>query len=65
MSTTYSVVCEDCKEAYWAAQSSQDGPVCFYNPETVCKFMERHKRHSLKFVMDMVEPYDEYEEFRL
>lgn len=53
MSTTYSIVCDDCKVRIWVGQNRW-----FYQPESVCSWLHGHVGHTLRFLNNHVE--DEY-----
>lgn len=61
MSTTYTLLCHDCRKQYWAAQSS-GSRITLY--ENTGNFLRAHMGHKLGFVCDFGEsPYlDEYQE---
>ena len=47
MSTTYSIVCDECKEVYGCGQSNY-----FYDSTLMLKYLERHIGHKIRFVND-------------
>lgn len=53
MSTTYSLVCDDCKLKAWAGQGGT-----FYDPDGVCGFMHEHQGHRLRLLNDLVDGDD-------
>lgn len=53
MSTTSSLVCDDCKLKVWVGQSG-----AFYDPDGVCNFMHEHQGHSLRLLNDLVDDDD-------
>lgn len=50
MSSTYEIMCKDCKQHYWCGQSSQ-GNGRLYSAEKMYVFLHRHMGHSLEFNM--------------
>ena len=63
MSTTYSLVCHDCKHRHDAGQSSGDGPYHSKGNEGV--FMYQHMGHKVEFINDLVgrDDLDDYQGF--
>lgn len=55
MSTTYTLVCDDCKVKYWAGQSSGCCPNTLYSEEKVAAFLYGHCGHQLRFLCDHVD----------
>jgi hypothetical protein len=47
MSNTYSIVCDECKVAYWCGQSDY-----IYCKEKMAEFLHEHLGHTLRFVID-------------
>ncbi len=64
MSTTYSIVCDDCKVTYWCGQSDY-----FYSPDKLMRFMKEHCGHNIRFLNDLATDDDEksigYEDWEL
>lgn len=60
MSTTYSLVCDDCKESHWCGQSNY-----IYDIEKTTKFLHNHVGHRIRFVNDLVDDDStvEYKEY--
>ena len=53
MARCYEIICEQCQEAYWAAQKGAgDDTIRWYDPAKVCAFLERHKGHRVIFDED-------------
>lgn len=50
MSTTYSIVCDECKTTYWCGQSDY-----LYDPELLMKYLKEHQGHKIRFVNDLVD----------
>lgn len=50
MSTTYSFVCDDCKEKVWAGQST-----FIYKYDYIANFLHNHIGHNLRFLNDHVD----------
>ena len=50
MSTTYSAVCDDCKERCWVGQGHN-----LHSYGYVTDFFLRHINHRLSFINDLVE----------
>lgn len=54
MSTTYSLLCHDCRKRYWAGQSDW-----LYSKEGVSSFLHDHQNHRLEFVNDHTDRPDD------
>lgn len=52
MSTTYSLVCDDCKLSYWASQQSCGGDPRWYDLEAVGRFLFAHAGHKIRNISD-------------
>jgi hypothetical protein len=50
MSTTYSLVCDECKVTYWCGQSDY-----LYDDKETCNFLHQHCGHKIRFVNDLVD----------
>ena len=65
MSSTYSAVCDDCKEKCWVGQGDY-----LYTDKYVAEFFYRHVGHKMSFINDLAddefrEPYKEFSKFGL
>lgn len=56
MSTTYSLVCHDCKHSHDAGQTSRGGPYSSYGNEGV--FLYQHIGHKVELVNDLAQRED-------
>ena len=59
MSATYSLVCDKCKQKYWAGQSDY-----IYSSEKTFRFLYDHLGHNIRFTCDQFddESTDDYED---
>lgn len=55
MSTTYSVVCDDCMVRFELGQTSQGGPLRVYSSELWRELLNEHIGHRLRIVNDLVD----------
>jgi hypothetical protein len=53
MSTTYNLVCHDCKQKYWSGQTNYT-----YSKDNTDKFLFAHAHHRIEFVDDLLERKD-------
>jgi hypothetical protein len=62
MSSTYSLVCDDCKVKYWAGQSSKSERT--YSHKKTDKFLFDHVGHNIRLIGDLWddEKSESYEE---
>ncbi len=60
MSTTYSLVCDDCKVKYWAGQRSMHS-ASLYDDDKVAAFLFAHSDHAIRFHNDHVDDERLYE----
>ena len=53
MSTTYSIVCDECKESCWVGQGNR-----IYKEKYIVDFLKKHMNHKLRFLCDLADNED-------